>query len=587
MIGAGWRRSRYSRGRSHGVSDGAWLAGFLTFAIAALGPEIPALTADEADESGPEALTVRAARAAVGDGRSVIPVSVTGGPPARAGELAKAPELPALVCAGAASLPAVPGAPPAVLAPAVKAATTLSCVAQLRGAKTPFKLALRVPPDGLYAEVRPPQSKALSGPIELRVFSLRNGVAAPPRGLRSSASAGSITEGAAGKLTLAPPENRAPRVIAVAMTDGQQFGAAFVPITGTAALPIDATRGADVSVRVAGHRFGPLRARKKQVVIDIEVPAGVTGGVVRATSRRGKTTETLIDLHTPDSPRLAAVAPAEEVRAGESIALAIALATPRGQPAGAQAKIVAVAQKGHVDAPKRLGDGLWTARYHAPDAPGSDELTIRAEGDESAGTAVVKMVVLPEAVEQTPPRPRPPRPRPAYALSLGAHVGVGWGANLGDVSRPRIRAGVDLHTDIGMFEVGLQWLLEFMSMSDTEQLTLDGEPAELARAVRVLAMPILLRARVPIVGPVGGSLGVALVPMHVRVTLTPGFQTTDRYSSIGLAQRAEVGVDIELPRGRLSLLLGVGRAPLPDGLLTGDLERIAVTAGYDLQFADL
>ena len=70
----------------------------------------------------------------VGDGRSVAPVTITGGPPARAGELGRAPELASISCAGAAALAATWKQSAAVLAPAVTSATTQLVVDDLLGA---------------------------------------------------------------------------------------------------------------------------------------------------------------------------------------------------------------------------------------------------------------------------------------------------------------------------------------------------------------------------------------------------------------------------------------------------------------------
>lgn len=551
------------------------IAGCIALIGSALLSDVALAQTDEPDGAP---LRVEVRSAAVGNGRAAVPVVVSGGPSARAGELAEAPELPTLSCPDAATLPAAKDAPPAVLAPAADRARTLSCTARQRGAEATFELALRPPTAGLYGSATPPQAKAMGAPIAVRVFALGADGANPPANLRASASAGTIENRGPGELAIALPQNRAPRVIALAFTDGQQFGATFVPITGTAVLPVDTTRRAEVSVRVAGRWFGPVRARKKRVKVPIEVPPGVTRGVARATDRRNSSTETLVDLRTPDPPRLAAIGAVDELQANERTQIAIALASPSGRPHDASAQIVAEAQRGRVQGPQYVADGLWLLNYQAPDTAGEDEVTIRVEGDQPAGSTTVRLQVRPAPVEVPPPPPPETR-----ELRFGAHAGLGWLDNFGDVSRPRVRAGVAVRTDLGPAEVGVQLLFEYTSLSDT--VTTADEMLDVTRSLHMLTVPVQAHARMRLWGPIGATVGLALMPVYARVSLESPSQPIQRAWSLLLAQRAELSVDVELALGRLSLAAGVGRARAPEGPVLGNLERITVTAGYELRFA--
>ena len=552
----------------------------------AFGVLTAALTLPWTADAQPE-LTVGGNTEVVGDGRTALPIVIAGSPAPADNELPDAPELPWVSCDGAARLPAQDKVAPAILAPAVSEPRELSCTARHRGRERSFTVRVQPPGEGLYATADPPMAAAMGPAIELAAFAMPGGVA-PADEVRASVSSGQLSATGAGRFTIALPDNRAPRVIAVALTDGTRAGAAFVPVVGATKLPIETTRRAKVNVRLGGQWFGPITAKRKRVTVPIEVPPGVQQAVARATDRLGNARETRVDLRTPDAPRLAAVAPVDELYSGQTTRIAIALATSRGEPADDRRRLQAEAVLGSLSTPAYQGPGLWVADYTAPVEPGRETISIRVADDEGAGVAEVAITVRPGAPDNTQlPGFRPPRPPSAHSLELAVMARAGWVDNVGDLSRPRAGVGLLLRRSVGPIELGLSTGVEFMSFSDSQSLILGTEMQQLDRSVQALAVPVELRARIGFAGRFGASLTAGVMPVRVAITLAPDFQSPDEYAQLVFGQRAQLAVDTELAFGRVWLGLGLGRAPLPPGPLTGHLERLTVTAGYEMRLLDL
>jgi len=514
-----------------------------------------------------------------GTGRAVIPVRVTGGPGPALGELAKVPELVGIQCRGATTIPATQTAPALVVAPAVTRSRSLACTARSRGVETAFQLGIRSPGPGVYGSVSPAQPKA-GETLRLRVFSLAD-ITAPiaPTALRVVASAGQVTMQGGGRVSIKLPSGAAPRVVSLVFSTASGYGAVFVPVLGSTVLPIDTALRASVRVRVGGRWFGPVQAARKRVRVPLQVPPGIRQAVARATDRLGNAKETLADLGTPDAPRIAVVADADQVNGGKTITLAVALAHGRGEPAGASSAIVGSARLGAVGAAKFKSPGLWLVEYTAPRAGGDDEITFRVGNDAGAGIAKLRLRVKPAKKKLPPP---PPVPRLVHLDVYGAG---GWATNGADVSAPRAGVGVGVSRLVGPVELAFASGLEVSGFSDQDSFTFDGQERDVDRSVRSLGVPLRLRARLPLFGHIGATVAGVLVPTRVSVTLTPSFQDPDRYSQLVWGRRAELGLDWKLKRNRVSVFAGLGTAKLSSGPLMGELEGISVIVNYSRRFA--
>lgn len=527
-----------------------------------------------------------------GDGRTSASIHISGGPAAAAGELTDHPPLPHVSCKHATVLPAIRNRSPIVLAPAVTRATTISCVANLRGAQTPLKIPIRPPKPGLYATLAPGQPMADDAQLQFRAFSLSDRDVTPPTALQVSASAGTLHVEHDGRFALTLPDERVPRIIAVVLADDRQFGAVFAPVTVTTKLPIRVTGRGQVRVRLGGREFGPVAVRKGRVRLPIHVPPGVTQAVVRVTDRVGNANESVANLGTPDAPRLAVLARQSVLPANTATQIGIALAGPRGVPAGDAAQIIATARRGTVGRVRYHSPGLWVSDYVAPSTTGEDEVTIRVAGDDGAGVAVVALRVSPALliaeiplIETAPDRLRPRSTTSSYHLD--AHASAGWVSNGADVSTFRAGIGVQMSRQFWRVELALRAGVELMSFSDSEPLMPIDEQREVSRSVRALGVPVQVLARFPLHTRIGGWIALALVPTYARIAVRPDFQSPDEYTERILGQRLALGLDTPLPRGRMVLTLSLGRARLSSGPLIGHLERIAITAGYQIRLANV
>jgi hypothetical protein len=328
----------------------------------------------------------------VGDGRTAIPVEISALPAtgAKVKEL-PVPEVATVRCVGASAMAAVSKLSPAVLAPVVTRPTNLECVARSRTIESTFRLAVRPPPPGIYASAAASDVRSTARELVLDPFVWDGKARLPPSSLRFAASDGAISS-RSGKLVLELTGN-GPRLVAIALADGNRLGAAFVPVTGVTTIPIESEPGANVQCWIAGRWFGPVKTKGKIAKVPIEVPPGVTHGVARSTGRAGYVTDAITDLKVPALPRIAAVVASSEVRIGESATIAVAIAGNDGRPGQPTLSVIATARRGTLGATKALGGGLWSVPYTAPTAAGVDHVTIRIEGDPRAGTAELDIEV--------------------------------------------------------------------------------------------------------------------------------------------------------------------------------------------------
>ncbi|HTL32632.1 MAG TPA: hypothetical protein VL326_05890 [Kofleriaceae bacterium] len=684
-------------------------------------------------------LEVKAADSVVGDGRSVVPVTVSGGPKAQ-GKALPVPEVATLSCTNAATLATPPNGLPAVLAPFTSASTVLDCKAQLRGAEAAFKVKTIAPPAGLYGTVTK-TARSNDGTVHVGVSAWDGKKATRPGSLVAGASDGIVVAPTGEGLDVAVT-GRVPRLVAIAMLDGERAGAVFVPVLGVTTLPVESEPNSSVEVWISGRWFGPVSSKTKTADVPIEVPPGITHAVARSTSIRGYVTDAVTDLKIPQLIRIGAVAGTTHLAAGDKTLLAIAVAGPDGRPAIASTKVVASVGHGTLGKVEAKGVGLWTVEYTSPTWTGTEKVTIRVEGDASAGTAelplavgggaaskielegpsapvvpggdvviavkmadasgntldpamadatvgglkvqitdgaihakipeqlpasgIVTVVVEAGGAKQTLDlKPTSPaisasvraetdgreaevvvvvrdkfgnlaqegtfdvavtggtlrgitRGDGAFhgrvaaagaseativvraegkslaqtsvdfepssgAVVIGAWVSGGYMDNLGALKSPRAALGLGVRRG-GVVEIGLSAGVEGITASDTTAVDVMGMMDNTDRTIQGLGVPVLARARVRVTKKLGFTLGAGVVPMRVKVELTPTLQPADRDAATVIGLRGQLTGDYRLGPGRVFAGASFGRAKLEAANAVGQLDGLGVVGGYEWWF---
>jgi hypothetical protein len=156
-----------------------------------------------------------------------------------------------------------------------------------------------------------------------------------------------------------------------------------------------------------------------------------------------------------------------------------------------------------------------------------------------------------------------------------------WVDNLGALSSPRAAAGLAIRSGGRRFELAARVGLEGLWFRDTTAVMLGGEDVDVARSIVSIGAHVAMRARVPVSPRAGLAIGAAVVPMRARVRLAPDGDRARTYGENVIAARGEIAGDVIVGRGRLVLSMSYGRAPLTDGAVTGHIDGLAITAGYE------
>jgi hypothetical protein len=328
------------------------------------------------------------------DGRSAISVTPSDGPEAHPDELASHPLLPAIDCPDATVIAASKQFGPSFIPVARPKAYSISCVLRYRGSTAPFQLRVLPPAPGLYGELGNPQPRVGDSSLVIHPFAIgKGGKSSRPKKMRAGVSAGSIVVANNKSLDYSLPTSAAPRALAIVFTDGKDASALFMPFIGKTELPVKARPKTTVQVRISGNWFGPVEMKARRATLDIEVPPGVRNAVVQAVGTRGNVTETFADLKTPELSRIASVASMDEVEAGGSVTIYVAVASPRGGAARPGTQLSAEAEGGTLSAAVSQGPGLWKLQYKAPTSVGTANVRISVAGDSDAGEVLVPVRV--------------------------------------------------------------------------------------------------------------------------------------------------------------------------------------------------
>ncbi|WP_347402655.1 hypothetical protein [Corallococcus macrosporus] len=153
------------------------------------------------------------------------------------------------------------------------------------------------------------------------------------------------------------------------------YGRLLVPLASSVNLPGRSEPGGEVSLEVAGKRFGPVPvAADGRFVLPLVVPPGhpIARGEVKDDS--GHVERIAIDLQLPPTDGLACVLNPQRLPAdGVSQArLLCATSDPKGLPV-ADARVTVKAKHGRLEGPQRDTNGMLEWRYTAPGTLAEDE----------------------------------------------------------------------------------------------------------------------------------------------------------------------------------------------------------------------
>jgi hypothetical protein len=176
---------------------------------------------------------------------------------------------------------------------------------------------------------------------------------------------------------------------------------------------------------------------------------------------------------------------------------------------------------------------------------------------------------------------------PAGLLRLGAWAGAAWLHNLGDLSAPRYGGGLGLRRTFGPVELTLAAGVEGVVWSDTKLTTIAGAERALDRRLTLVAVPVSLRARVPLRRTVGAAVALGVVPTWASGRVEADFQTPESFTKWTAGVRGETSGDVALGPGRVVLALGYGHAGLAGTPIRGNLDGLYVRLSYEWWFSIL
>ncbi|MBN9685994.1 MULTISPECIES: hypothetical protein [unclassified Corallococcus] len=154
------------------------------------------------------------------------------------------------------------------------------------------------------------------------------------------------------------------------------YGRLLVPLAAAVNLPGRSDPGGQVSLEVAGTRFGPAPVDAAgRFVLPLVVPPGYPLARGEVKDETGHVERIAIDLQLPPTDGLACVLNPQRLPAdGVSQArLLCATSDPKGQPV-ADARVTVKAKYGRLDGPVRDTNGMLEWRYTAPRKLAADEL---------------------------------------------------------------------------------------------------------------------------------------------------------------------------------------------------------------------
>jgi hypothetical protein len=176
---------------------------------------------------------------------------------------------------------------------------------------------------------------------------------------------------------------------------------------------------------------------------------------------------------------------------------------------------------------------------------------------------------------------------PADAWLLFARAQAGGMSNGGALRAPRFGAGIGVRRQFGPIETAAIVGLDALPYRDRIAADLAGANQDVSRHLFALAVPLLLRGRLPFARRWGAAIEAGPVPTFAWTSASSGATGTERVTSLRPGVRANALLDFSLGRGRLELGVSLGTSRLVTGPVRGEIEGRSIFIGYEAWWLDL
>ena len=176
---------------------------------------------------------------------------------------------------------------------------------------------------------------------------------------------------------------------------------------------------------------------------------------------------------------------------------------------------------------------------------------------------------------------------PPEAWLLFAWAQGGGMSNGGALRAPRFGAGLGIRRQFGPVEGGLLTGLDALPYRDEIAGTVGGAQQPVSRHLFALAVPLLLRARLPFARRFGASLEAGPIAAFAWSSASSQASGTERVVSVRPGVRARATVDFSVGRSRIALGASLGTARLVDGPVRGEIEGGSLFVGYEAWWLDI
>ena len=176
---------------------------------------------------------------------------------------------------------------------------------------------------------------------------------------------------------------------------------------------------------------------------------------------------------------------------------------------------------------------------------------------------------------------------PPEAWLLFAWAQGGGMSNGGALRAPRFGAGMGIRRQFGPVEGGLLAGLDALSYRDEIAGTVGGAQQPVSRHLFALAVPLLLRARLPFARHFGASLEAGPIAAFAWSSASSQASGTERLVSVRPGVRVRATVDFSVGRSRIALGASLGTTRLVDGPVRGEIEGGSLFVGYEAWWLDI